>query len=66
MSEMAERIAKAMAEAINEPMTDDHRQMARAAIEAMREPTPAIWDAMAQAYQTPACMWMAGIDAALK
>lgn len=40
MSEMVERMAKALLEVgCDEPNLDDYRDMARAAIEAMREPT---------------------------
>jgi hypothetical protein len=50
--------------------TDDSRYKkyipaVKAVIKAMREPTPKMWDAMDKAYQSPACMWMAGIDAIL-
>ena len=67
MSEMVERVAMAIANRMNEfPCTD--LDCARAAIEAMREPTEAMcnsgdgryWDDM-----TPRAMWQFMIDAAL-
>jgi hypothetical protein len=90
MSEMIERVAKAMRadyigshnpnrlawEEIDDGMRAIWRQHARAAIEAMREPTEAMVSAMIgphyvgldleQATQRlQVCVWNAGIDAAL-
>lgn len=83
MSEMVERVARAISEADGAPwehMSDAHkrgtREAARAAIEAMREPTPAVreqlaaWSANDPGDITGSAnldeMWAALIDAALQ
>jgi len=76
MSEMIERVAKAIAISGNGGMWDDwysddqkefHRRRARAAIEAMREPTremtDAVWVMAGEADQAE--IWSGMIDAAL-
>jgi hypothetical protein len=72
MSEMIERVAKAIEESIWEP-GQDSVIAARAAIEAMREPTEAMLEAASIEAQKPAGWHMvyrnihrAMIDAALK
>lgn len=61
MSEMVERVINA----IRGPIAGNaasYEDIARAAIEAMREPT----EEMCEAAECAAIMWNAGIDAALK
>ena len=41
------------------------RDMARAAIEAMREPTNEMHKAMCECYNSPASIWVTGINTAL-
>lgn len=70
MSEMVERVARAIAEArfgIGCPVDGDDRIAARAAIEAMREPTDAMVDAAygRERTGTERGNWRAMIDAAL-
>lgn len=67
---MIERVARAIYEA--DPAKDadwDYRIEARAAIEAMREPTDAMvdaaWDAMGESYDTMAAAISAAAQAAL-
>lgn len=81
MSEMVERVARAIAEEINGGKFDDarwynddqrdvHRRRARAAIEAMREPTEAMLtagdSAMIRKDDAAADAWQAMVDEALK
>jgi hypothetical protein len=86
MSEMVERVAKAMAEtllqdtpptppvdwyALTEEVADEYRAAARAAIEAMREPTKAMEDGARGlgAYHgggSADVVWVSMIDMALK
>jgi hypothetical protein len=69
MSEMVERVTMAIAKASGEKPVFAYRfeEMARAAIEAMREPTPEMWDACEKAradFET-GIGWPVMIDAAL-
>lgn len=71
MSEMVERVAQAIFPAFDHIADVEYRKViagcwARAAIEAMREPTNDVHKAMCAAYNSPASIWVAGIDAALK
>ena len=50
---------------INEPRQTDFLEMARAAIAAMREPTPAMWAAEKAALELGVSPWHNMIDAAL-
>lgn len=66
---MIERVASAMVE---QPISEMHPEdrvawigYASRAIEAMREPTNEVHKAMCAAHNSPAAIWMAGIDAAL-
>jgi len=72
--EMVERIAKTLAEygkqspwwnSLSRQSKDRFRGQARAAIEAMREPTEEMWDAGADAAEHNQGPWEAMIDAAL-
>lgn len=76
MSEMVENVARAIFEAEYsggegdeyrwERSVDAYHAMARAAIEAMREPTPAVFYAVRRECGADArSAWYAGIDAAL-
>lgn len=74
MSEMIERVAEAIAVSGNGGTWDDwynedqkefHRKRARAAIEAMREPTPETHRAMRSAFERQKPVWESAIDAAL-
>jgi hypothetical protein len=69
MNDMIERVAMAL-----DPICfksgykegqEDARIMARAAIEAMLEPTNQMHKAMCECYNSPACIWMTGIKQAL-
>lgn len=67
MSEMVERVAKAIREAMDSevPMEGDYHVMARAVIEAMREPTPEIsQQSWCEGFAED--LWIQFIDAALK
>lgn len=77
MSEMVERVAQAIAGALKqaywereEPTDDDHLAAARAAIEAMREPTEAMWakGTGARLDESPSThkVWREMIDEALR
>ncbi|MDB5656123.1 MAG: hypothetical protein JWQ94_3736 [Tardiphaga sp.] len=46
MAEMVERLAKVLAHIERVDVDDEHRMMARAAIEAMRDPTPEMFSAV--------------------
>lgn len=59
--DMVERVAKA----IRLRDTTDEYAMARAAIEAMLEPTDGMHVAMCACYSSPATIWMTGIRSAL-
>ena len=69
MSEMVERVAKAIAEADGDhTVMDHHRRRSRAAIEAMREPTEEMKLAPPDVNFSPSeaeYVWQAMIDAAL-
>lgn len=74
-NDMVERVANAIAQANMDPRSDawDERDaymdMARAAIEAMREPTTAMFNAARPHMDSPSsniAWWEAMIDAALK
>ena len=69
MTDMIERVARALC-SYSEFMWQDNIPKAEAAIEAMREPTEQIADAMFQYHctDTQSCYnaWRAAIDAALK
>lgn len=68
MSEMIERVAEAISASINlrhKPTDAALARYARAAIEAMREPTPEIDRAMRSAFERQKPIWPAAIDAAL-
>jgi hypothetical protein len=69
MSNMIERVARAMCAADGGSQEVDvhhYLDMARAAIEAMREPTEAMCEAAdAVECNQPECIWQAMIDAAL-
>lgn len=71
MSEMVERVAKAIMARFNDPLPFHAEELARAAIEAMREPTNAMeraGDEYGRFTNGPsACVvWEAMIDEALK
>ena len=61
---MIERVAVAIIEAAEKGARGKPREIARAAIEAMREPTEAMIDA-ADPFELPREIWPAMIDAAL-
>jgi hypothetical protein len=63
---MIEKVAWEISVASGErEVTDRHRLMARTAIRAMRKPTDYVHAAMCKAFNSPAAIWDAGIDAAL-
>jgi hypothetical protein len=69
MSEMIEQVAMALrqvdiAAGAHLPMGEMYRTAARAAIKAMREPTPAMHDAIVDCFSATEA-WQAMIDAAL-
>lgn len=66
MTEMVERVARAIAKEIGSSFVHyDHREMARAAIAAMREPTDHMLMASGP-HRTQKAKWQAMIDEALK
>jgi hypothetical protein len=64
MSEMLERVAKAIGDE-NNWMKDDYRKEARAAIEAMRKPTQPMLQAAGDDWCEAETSWEIMIDAAL-
>jgi hypothetical protein len=63
---MIEKVALEISIASGErQVSDHHRVLARAAIRAMRQPTNDVHEAMCKAFNSPAAIWDAGINAAL-
>ena len=71
MTEMIERVERAIAQCLNEPGQCSYRDIAHAAIEAMREPSDAMVDAAWASWEDPegskgfVGAWQAMIDIAL-